>query len=57
MEKLISALGQYLGATCLTCVGGTSVREDMKRLEAGVQIVAGTPGRVNDMLNRSALRM
>ncbi len=51
------ALGDYMGITCHACIGGTNVRDDMKRLEGGVQIVVGTPGRVYDMLNRSALRM
>ena len=50
------ALGDYMGASCHACIGGTNVRDDMKRLETGVQIVVGTPGRVFDMLNRSALR-
>jgi translation initiation factor 4A len=49
-------IGEYMNTTCHACVGGTNVREDMKHLEAGVQIVVGTPGRVNDMLNRSVLR-
>jgi translation initiation factor 4A len=51
------ALGDYMGVSCHACIGGTNVRDDMKRLEGGVQIVVGTPGRVYDMLNRSALRM
>ena len=46
-----------MGVTCHACIGGTNVRDDIKRLETGVQIVVGTPGRVYDMLNRSALRM
>ena len=46
-----------MGVSCHACIGGTNVRDDMKRLEGGVQIVVGTPGRVYDMLNRSALRM
>ena len=50
------ALGDYMGVTCHACIGGTNVRDDMKRLEGGVQIVVGTPGRVYDMLSRSALR-
>ena len=40
---------------CHACVGGTSVREDMSRLEQGVHVVVGTPGRVFDMINRRAL--
>ncbi|CAF0879422.1 unnamed protein product [Adineta steineri] len=56
IQKVVLALGDYMGVTCHACIGGTSVRDDIKRLEAGVQIVVGTPGRVYDMLNRSALR-
>ncbi|CAF4005343.1 unnamed protein product [Rotaria sp. Silwood2] len=54
-QKVVLALGDYMGVTCHGCIGGTNVRDDIKRLEAGVQIVVGTPGRVYDMLNRSAL--
>ena len=36
-------------------MGGTSVREDMGLLSAGVHVVVGTPGRVYDMLRRRAL--
>ena len=38
------------------CVGGTSVREDQRILQAGVHVVVGTPGRVYDMLRRHSLR-
>jgi len=56
IQKVVLALGDYMGASCHACIGGTNVRDDIKRLESGVQIVVGTPGRVFDMLNRSALR-
>jgi translation initiation factor 4A len=55
IQKVVLALGDYMGISCHACIGGTNVRDDIKRLEAGVQIVVGTPGRVYDMLNRSAL--
>jgi hypothetical protein len=38
------------------CVGGTSVREDIRILQSGVHVVVGTPGRVYDMLRRNSLR-
>jgi len=50
------ALGDYLDVKCHACVGGTSVREDTRILQAGVHVVVGTPGRVYDMLRRRALR-
>lgn len=56
IQKVVLALGDYMSVTCHACIGGTNVRDDIKRLESGVQIVVGTPGRVFDMLNRSALR-
>jgi ATP-dependent RNA helicase len=37
------------------CIGGKSIGEDIKRLEAGVHIVSGTPGRVFDMIRRRSL--
>lgn len=52
---MVIALGDYLQAQCHACIGGTNVREDVRRLENGVDIVVGTPGRVIDMINRKAL--
>lgn len=40
---------------CHACIGGTSVRDDQRKLEMGTHIVAGTPGRVYDMIARRAL--
>merc|ERR550514_43671 len=56
IEKVLRALGDYLGVKCHACVGGTSVREDTRILQQGVHVVVGTPGRVYDMLRRRALR-
>jgi len=50
------ALGDYMGAQCHACIGGTSVREDVRKLEVGQHIVVGTPGRVYDMISRKVLR-
>ncbi|EPZ34355.1 DNA/RNA helicase, DEAD/DEAH box type domain-containing protein [Rozella allomycis CSF55] len=56
IEKVLASLGSYLDVESHACIGGTSARDDMKRLEAGVHVVVGTPGRVFDMINRGALR-
>jgi translation initiation factor 4A len=50
----VLALGDFMQVTCHACIGGTNVKEDMKKLEQGSQIVVGTPGRVSDMLSRKA---
>lgn len=49
------ALGDYMDAQCHACIGGTNVREDLRKLSQGVHVVVGTPGRVFDMINRRAL--
>jgi len=56
IQKVVMALGDYMGAQCHACIGGTSVREDMRKLEGGQHIVVGTPGRVYDMISRKVLR-
>ncbi|KAB0360118.1 hypothetical protein FD754_004274 [Muntiacus muntjak] len=53
IQKVILALGDYMGATCHACIGGTNVRNEMQKLQAEApHIVVGIPGRVFDMLNR-----
>lgn len=56
IEKVVVTLGDYMKVECMSCVGGTAVRQDMDKLRSGVQIVVGTPGRVRDMITRKALR-
>merc|ERR1711934_763759 len=56
IQKVVMALGDYMGAQCHMGIGGTSVREDMRKLDAGQHIVVGTPGRVYDMISRKVLR-
>lgn len=38
-------------------IGGVGVREDSEKLQSGVHVVVGTPGRVFDMINRGSLRV
>lgn len=57
IHKVLNALGDYMKVNSHACVGGTAVRQDIEVLQKGVQIVVGTPGRVNDMINRNALRL
>ncbi len=55
IQKVVTALGDYMHVKCHACVGGTNVRDDIRILQDGVHIVVGTPGRVFDMINRRAL--
>lgn len=56
IQKVVISLGDFLNATCHACIGGTNIREDMRKLEQGSHVVVGTPGRVSDMINRKVLR-
>lgn len=56
IQKVMCALGDYMNVKVLACIGGTSIRDDQRKLEAGVHVVVGTPGRVNDMISRSVLQ-
>ncbi|XP_061349213.1 eukaryotic initiation factor 4A-3-like [Gastrolobium bilobum] len=55
-EKVILAIGDFINIQAHACVGGKSVGEDIRKLEYGVHVVSGTPGRVCDMIKRRSLR-
>jgi len=56
IQKVILALGNYMSVEVHGCIGGKSIGDDIRRLDAGVQVVSGTPGRVFDMIRRKNLR-
>lgn len=56
IQKVMMSLGEYLGVRCHASIGGTNVRDDQRKLESGVHVVVGTPGRVNDMIQRHSLQ-
>eukprot|EP00640_Fibrocapsa_japonica_P001275 CAMPEP_0113935586 /NCGR_PEP_ID=MMETSP1339-20121228/2714_1 /TAXON_ID=94617 /ORGANISM="Fibrocapsa japonica" /LENGTH=402 /DNA_ID=CAMNT_0000937797 /DNA_START=78 /DNA_END=1286 /DNA_ORIENTATION=- /assembly_acc=CAM_ASM_000762 len=55
-QKVMLSLGDYMNISCHACIGGKSIGEDIRRLDYGVQVVSGTPGRVFDMIRRRHLR-
>jgi ATP-dependent RNA helicase len=57
IQRVILSIGSSMSVDCHCCVGGKSIGEDIKKLDSGVQIVSGTPGRVYDMLRRGNLRV
>jgi ATP-dependent RNA helicase len=50
------ALGDYMSVKVHCCIGGRSVNDDVFKLEHGVHIVSGTPGRVFDMIQRRTFK-
>jgi ATP-dependent RNA helicase len=55
-EKVILAVGDFMNVQAHACIGGKSIGEDIRKLEHGVHVVSGTPGRVYDMIKRRTLR-
>ena len=50
-------LGDFMKIEIQVLIGGTRVQDGIKRLESGVHIVVGTPGRVKDMLKKNVLKL
>ncbi len=53
----LGKLSKYSGHVCLPIYGGASIEGQIKKLQQGCDIVAGTPGRVRDMINRKVLNL
>lgn len=54
-ERLVLSIGSNSKIQAHACIGGRSISEDIHKLELGVHVVTGTPGRVFDMINRHVL--
>lgn len=55
IQTVVMALGKHMNVICHACVGGTAIREDVERIQSGVHVIVGTPGRVFDMIDRKVL--
>ncbi len=53
----MSRFGKYAGLKVLPVYGGEPIGRQIHALEDGVQIVAGTPGRIIDLLKRRILNL
>jgi len=51
----LARLGQYTGVRVLAVYGGVGLGRQIDTLARGVHVVAGTPGRVEDLMARGAL--
>jgi translation initiation factor 4A len=57
IQEVIIAIGGSMNITCHACFGGNLVRDDIKALQDGrPQLVVGTPGRIQFMIQRGTLR-
>jgi len=53
--EVAKGLSAYMQVSIHICVGGTNVRDDISAIRRGVHFVVGTPGRINDLINRNVL--
>jgi len=51
-QSVVLALGVYMNVQCHMCIGGSSVDEDIRKLELGQHVVFGTPGRVFGVMQK-----
>eukprot|EP00331_Platyophrya_macrostoma_P035767 CAMPEP_0176442352 /NCGR_PEP_ID=MMETSP0127-20121128/21754_1 /TAXON_ID=938130 /ORGANISM="Platyophrya macrostoma, Strain WH" /LENGTH=422 /DNA_ID=CAMNT_0017827329 /DNA_START=163 /DNA_END=1434 /DNA_ORIENTATION=+ len=52
VSAVVKELGKHLKAESMVSTGGTSLREDILRLNSPVHVLVGTPGRVLDLASR-----
>jgi ATP-dependent RNA helicase DeaD len=57
VQAELAWLYEQTGARVVPCVGGMDPKREARHLQAGCHIVVGTPGRLNDHLNRGVLRL
>jgi translation initiation factor 4A len=55
--KVFQLIGEYMKVKVHAFIGGTAVKNDIKNVNDGVQIIVGTPGRVLDMLNKKIIKL
>ena len=55
VSKELSRIAEFYNASIIPIYGGAPIKTQIDQLEAGAQIIAGTPGRVMDHLKRGTL--
>lgn len=57
ITQSLRLIAQPLGISVDSIYGGASMRDQMSSLKRGIQVVVGTPGRINDHINRKTLNL
>jgi ATP-dependent RNA helicase DeaD len=57
VTEAIYQYGKHMGVRIVAIYGGSSYTRQLKRLDEGVHVVVGTPGRVIDLIEKRALRL
>ncbi|GMF04465.1 unnamed protein product [[Candida] boidinii] len=56
-SQVVKTLGNHLGVQVMVTTGGTSLRDDIVRLQDPVHVLVGTPGRVLDLAARKLAQL
>lgn len=56
IKKVVIDLGELMSEKWKECIGGKNVREEMRKIEMGVNVVVGNNGRVYEMIRRREMR-
>ncbi|CAI2368616.1 unnamed protein product [Moneuplotes crassus] len=55
--SIVESIGKHTGVKALACCGGTHIRDNIRKLKEGFQIIVGTPGRIHDMMRKDFLQV
>jgi len=53
----IAVMGKHIGVECIPIYGGTAYGPQLDALDRGVQVIAGTPGRILDHLKSGRMKL
>lgn len=56
-ERVARSIGTYMNLRVLSATGGNPIRNDIHALKTGAQFIVGTPGRINDLIQRGELKL
>lgn len=56
-SQVVKMLSKHMGINTMITTGGTSLKDDILRLQDEVHIVVGTPGRVLDLASRNLAKL
>ena len=57
IQRVIKSISDNMNISTYSCVGGRSVKDDGKTFRQGTHLVVGTPGRINDVIQRKMLSL
>lgn len=55
IRDVVNAIGSFYNITAHCATGGPPIKEDIRAIEKGCQVLVGTPGRIYDLMYRNYL--